>query len=179
MSFTEAEKKNLLEKWMEDIYIKNKNKIINYPNKLLSLNNYLYQCLYVLIKLDPKNINVYCPYCLKSKDDKSVIEPIKPESYIFNLDREYYIEKLLKDIKEDETIKNEDDILKRYSKYCDHFFHKNCIEEREKKYRHRCFYCEHYMSAENLFVIKGFQNYEELRQYVAYFKDVDFNIKKF
>ena len=178
MSFSEAEKKNLLEKWMEDMYKKNKNKIINYPNKLLSLNDYLYQCLYVLIKLDPTKINVYCPYCLKSEDDKSVIEPIKPESYIFNLGREYYIEQLLKNIKEDETIKNEDDILKRNPKYCHHFFHKNCIEEIEKKYKHRCFYCEHYISAENLFLIKGFQNYEELRQYVAYFKDVHFNIKK-
>ena len=61
MSFSEAEEKNLLEKWKEDKYLVKKDKIIDYPNKNESLNIYLYQCLYISIKKDPDKINVYCP----------------------------------------------------------------------------------------------------------------------
>ena len=97
MSFSEAEKKNLLEKWKEDKYLVNKNKIIDYPNKSVSANTYLYQCLYISIKKNPSNINVYCPYCLKDQNYKSVIEP-ESNTYSFNFDREFYEEKLLKDL---------------------------------------------------------------------------------
>ena len=176
MSFSEAEKKNLLEKWKEDKYLVNKNKIIDYPNKSVSLNIYLYQCLYISIKKNPSNINVYCPYCLKTQNYESVIEP-ESNTYTFNFDREFYEEKLLKDM-DDDTIKNEVDILKRYSNNCKHFFHTKCIEEINKTYRHICYYCQNHINVENIILFGGFKDYEELGTYVAEFKRVSYETKQ-
>lgn len=177
MSFSEAEEKNLLEKWKEDKYLVKKDKIIDYPNKNESLNIYLYQCLYISIKKDPDKINVYCPYCLKSQNYKSVIEPESNE-YTFHFNREYYEEKLLNDLNDDNTIQNELDILNRYSKDCKHFFHTECIEKKNKIGSHYCYYCKNHINAENIILFGGFKNYEELGTYVAKFNYVNYKPKQ-
>ena len=177
MSFSQAEKRNLLEKWKEDKYLENKNKKIDYPNKNSNVNIYLYQCLYVLVKKNPKYINAYCPYCLKTENNKSVIEPEDTE-FDYQFSRDFYIDELLKDLENNNTIKNEYDILKRYSKDCKHFFHTKCIEEISKKYTHYCHYCDHHINVENITLFQGFKDYEELGTYVAVFHNVNFKTKQ-
>lgn len=181
MSFSKAEKERQLIKWREDMYIKNQNKKIDYPNKLSSLNTYLYQCLYVSIKYNAENINLICPYCLKTENQISIINPEAGKiSYFDNL-KDIYIEDLLNDIKQnDKRFFSELDLLKRYSKECKHFFHSNCIEKIQKKGdSHKCFYCQYHINAENLKLFDGFINYEELGTYVSFFqRSVKFDTKK-
>lgn len=181
MSFSKAEKEEKLIKWREDMYIKNKNKTINYPNKLSSLNTYLYQCLYISIKYNPENINLICPYCLKTENQISIINPEAGKiSYFYN-SKDNEINDLLNDIKKnDKRFFSELDLLKRYSKTCEHFFHSNCIEKIQKKgYSHECFYCQDHINVKNLKLFDGFINYEELGTYVSLFQEsVNFVTKK-
>lgn len=150
--------------------------IINYkPNNLLA-----FYCFYYTIKeIDPRYINLYCPFCLKTKNGKSIFEPleeIKSSKSKIDLSNEKK-ELIISAIKEGKIESDINVISFIKKKECLHFYHKNCFDiskihtsNIDKTYY--CYFCKYSLNEINLFGFKNLSDYQELKQALNAFQGI-------
>ena len=150
--------------------------IINYkPDNL-----HAFYCFYYTIKeIDPRYINLYCPFCLKTKNGKSIFEPleeIKSSKNKIDLSNEKK-EFIISAIKEGKIESDINVISFIKKKECLHFYHKNCfdISKIHTSYIDKNYYCYFYKFSLNEINLIGFKNlsdYEELKQALNAFQGI-------
>lgn len=156
--------------------------IINYnPDNLQA-----FYCFYYTIKeIDPRYINLYCPFCLKTKNGKSIFEPleeIKSSKNKIDLSNEKK-ELIISAIKEGKIESDINVISFIKKKECSHFYHKNCfdISKIHTSYidkNYYCYFCKFSLNEINLIGFKNLSDYEELKQALNAFQGI-FNDSKY
>ena len=139
-----------------------------------------FYCFYYTIKeIDPRYINLYCPFCLKTKNGKSIFEPveeIKSSKNKIDLSNEKK-ELIISAIKEGKIESDLNVISFIKKKECLHFYHQNCFEiskihtsNIDKNYY--CYFCKFSLNEINLSGFKNLSEYEELKQALNAFQGI-------
>lgn len=145
-----------------------------------------FNCYFHTIKnIDPRYINIYCPFCFKSKNGRSILETPEPiilkgNKSIKNQIKEYK-KKIFSSIKEGK-IQSDFDLMKIIKKQkCLHFYHKECFEKFSlKKILHDnsfyCYLCKFSLKSIN-FLLFTTPDIKELRQANIAFGDMSDDFK--
>ena len=150
----EAHKKNVFEEYREYLYEKYEDIIKGTNNLQYDFRKYIKKGCYFLttvIILEPRYLNDYCVFCLKTSDGRSIFQ--KPENKEPPLQdiREKYKSEIYGIINKS-MIEDEIHLMNYYSKKCNHFYHEEC----KKRYR-ECYFCKYYIFPENLIIFKNIE----------------------
>ena len=174
----EAREKNVFEEFREHLYEKYED-IIKGTNKgKFDFKKYIKKgsiFLASVIIFEPRYLNDYCVYCLKTSNGRSIFQkPENKEPPLQDLREKYKSE--ICGIINKSMIEDEIHLMNYYSKQCNHFYHEEC-----KGKNHECFFCKYYIFPENLIIFKNIEkkclirvlfNYHNL--HLTDFKEIDY-----